>query len=38
MCKNIWLKNAAGVNASTFAKKANLASLKSDVEKLDIKT
>ena len=30
------LKNAAGVNTSDFAKKTDLASLKSDVDKLDI--
>ena len=30
------LKNATGVDTSDFAKKADLASLKSDVDKLDI--
>ena len=30
------LKNAAGVDTSTFAKKVDLANLKSDVDKLDI--
>ena len=30
------LKNAAGVDISDFAKKADLADLKSDVDKLDI--
>ena len=30
------LKNAAGVHTSKFAKKADLASLKSDIDKLDI--
>ena len=30
------LKNAAGADASIFAKKADLASLKSDINKLDI--
>ena len=30
------LKNAAGVDTSDFAKKADLADLKSDVDKLDI--
>ena len=30
------LKNAAGVDTSKFAKKVDLASLKSNVEKLDI--
>ena len=30
------LKNATGVNTSDFAKKTDLASLKSDVDKLDI--
>ena len=30
------LKNAAGVDTSKFAKKADLASLKSDVDKSDI--
>ena len=29
-------KNATGVDASNFAKKINLANLKSDVDKLDI--
>ena len=31
-----WRKNATGADISNFAKKANLASLKSDVEKLDM--
>ena len=30
------LKNATGVDTSTFAKKVGLANLKSDVDKLDI--
>ena len=30
------LKNAAGVDTSTFAKKVDLANLKFDVDKLDI--
>ena len=30
------LKNATGVDTSSFAKKTDLAKLKSDVEKLDI--
>ena len=30
------LKNAAGVDTSKFAKKVDLANLKSDVDKLDI--
>ena len=30
------LKNATGVDTSSFAKKADLANLKSDVDKLDI--
>ena len=30
------LKNATGTDTSSFAKKADLASLKSDVDKLDI--
>ena len=30
------LKNAAGVDTSDFAKKTDLANLKSDVDKLDI--
>ena len=30
------LKNATGVDTSTFAKKVDLANLKSDVDKLDI--
>ena len=29
-------KNATGINTSNFAKKADLANLKSDVDKLDI--
>ena len=32
------LKNSAGVDTSDFVKKADLASLKSDVEKIDIDT
>ena len=36
MQKKSDLKNATGVDTSQFAKKADLASLKSDVEKLDI--
>ena len=34
--QQIWLKNATGVDTSEFAKKTDLASLKSDIVKLDI--
>ena len=33
---NVDLKNASGVDTSDFAKKTNLANLKSDVDILDI--
>ena len=36
MQQNLTLKNAAGFDASYFAKVADLAGLKSDVDKLDI--
>ena len=36
MQQNLTLKNAAGFDASYFAKMADLAGLKSDVDKLDI--
>ena len=34
--QQIWLKNATGVDTSEFAKKTDLAILKSDIVKLDI--
>ena len=34
--RKVDLKNAAGVDTSPFAKKTDLANLKSDVDKLDI--
>ena len=36
MCNKIRFKNATGVDITNFAKKSDLANLKSDVEKLDI--
>ena len=36
ICNKIWPKNAPGVNTSDFADRANLANLKSEVNKLDI--
>ena len=35
LCKIIWLKNAAVVDASDFTDKADLANLKSEINKLD---
>ena len=36
LCSKIWLKNAIGADKSKFAIKADLASLKSDIDKLYI--
>ena len=36
LCSKIWLKNAIGADTSKFAIKADLASLKSDIDKLYI--